>query len=201
MNRYLGALILLAACGGKSTPPPVTSNDPPPATCKDIGDRAGADVAKELPDVAPEDFGPRFGAMITRLCTDDQWPQAVIDCGMTSDDPRKECSPMLDDTQRAHLDEEQTQLTEELVAAMGVSGSVDLSAPTGMANCDELRRQAVLIGQCEPAVAEMGEDAYNQMVMGLATLGLVPDDQKTNVDGQCEKGVPELAAVVTKFCP
>jgi hypothetical protein len=196
MKRCLALVLFLAACGGKSAPTE-TAPLPQGPTCKDIGDRAAKDIDEDLPPAAPQDFGTKFGAMITQVCTDDAWPQEVISCGMTAEDPRKECSPKLSEAQRKHLDAEQTRMQGELVAAMSADVGTDLTAPTGMANCDKLRNQAVVIQGCTAAITAIGE-AYDQVIASLAMLSQVPANQKAQVDEQCKTGITEFAQLIAE---
>lgn len=198
MKRALAVCLFLAACGGKSSSTQTAPLEQA-ATCQDIGDRAAQDVKEDLPPSAPEDFGPKFGAMITRLCTEDQWPQEVITCGMTAEDPRKECSPQLSDAQRAHLDDEQMKMSAELATAMGAIAGTDLVTPTGMEHCDQLRAYGAEVRDCPNSVVAMGEDGLAQLVGGLAILSQVPEKQKADVDAQCESKVGDLIALLDQL--
>lgn len=188
--------LLLAACGGKSAPATKTETAPLAASCKDVGDRAARDIVKQVPQGLPEDAPARFGAMITHLCEQDEWPADVRECGMTAENPREECSPKLSAEKRAHIDEAQKQFATALAVQMGAS--VDLSASTGMASCDALRGHGAVLASCDKARAEMGA-ALDQLLIGLATLTEIPDEQHTEMDAQCKGAIGEMEQAIASY--
>jgi hypothetical protein len=190
MKRLSLALFLLAACGGKSSPKTtktVEQEQPAGPTCQELGDHTAADMTKDLPEGVPADAPARFGVMIAKICTDDHWPADVIQCGMTAEHPREECSPKLDETQRKHIDAAQQAFTMELMAAM--------HPPIGVKSCDELIVSVDRLVACPAAVEAMGEQ-LQQIAAGMAQLYTVPEDQKAGLEATCAEGIPAIHELV-----
>lgn len=195
--RYLSLFMLVAACGPKSTstetPAPEETAKPP--TCQDVGDRTARDVGAELPPDVPADAGARFGAMIAELCTRDAWPQDVIDCGMSAEQPREECSPRLSAEQRAHIDEAQAAFGEALMAEMAGGSTEDLLESIGDDDCDAFRWSVAVLAACPDARTEMGEPSVQHLIVYARSLrSMAPDELGEHIQA-CRSSIAGIKMV------
>ena len=99
-------VVAVCACGSKqSEPKPVIENKPVAqpirATCSDVGVilRGRVDM-----DVNDEEAGRAKEAAIRKSCSQDKWPQTVIDCIASTPQP-DDCLAKLDEKQHASYDE------------------------------------------------------------------------------------------------
>ncbi len=200
MNWKLTTIAFVAACGGKSaTPSNIPEDHAEDATCAQVGERTAKDAADKLPQGLPADAGDRYGEMITQLCIDDAWAQEVINCGMTSDNPKDECSPQLTAAQRDHLEVARQEFAMQMAAEMGSGDPSDLLEPTGMALCDAFRKSVFTLSTCEAARAELGDAGIGQFVAGARMLASVPAEQQAEVESQCEGAMGQTDAMLAQF--
>lgn len=170
-------LLVLAACGSKqpSRPPPEPVTPAPAvADCTDVGVILRGEIESEDPGA-----GPAREQVYATSCTQERWPQAIIDCIASTPEPL-ECLDQLDPRQRAAFDDRLRAWQGSYVESDGGDDTAALPTLT----CDDVVDALTVL---DPPVGESSPERDWQLTVRKAWL-----------HDECEHGWSEatLACIV-----
>lgn len=204
------------ACG--STPPPkVVAQKPEPAkppvaTCNDVGVILRGEV-----DSGDADAGRDKERTIERSCTEDKWPQSIIDCIASTPKPR-ECVDKLDETKLAAFEkrldawiaehgdsQDYVAAAPSIVACADVTVDVREYAPPIGATADERTwhldaRREFLAEECEHGWSEPLKECL--LIAGPNRTSIaecLADDLDAGERDEISKHLTELDRIATKL--